>query len=358
MEDVASIWDSLKKDLLDDPNSSLTVTSDIPHGIPTGQPELDLCIGRDGLPVGRVAEFCGFERSGKTTAALHIAGQVQQRGGLVLFVDTESSFEMDRAVECGCIDNETLKPASTASIDAIFRTIDKFCTTIESSGWKKDALIIVDSVTAVECEFNLDKEIGTIPRPAEDARTLRSGMRRVGPRLAKLNIPCIFINHAIEDPGAMFGKKSKASGGHAIKFAASVRVEFQHLGEVKENEKVKGKPKDRLGQKIKVTVHKVKGSHLVRTEYNTELRNKEGFFFADQLREAATKIGLVTKTGAGSGTRYNTINLDTHEVENSFTKVEFVEWVRHIGKDVAYKWFFDNAKALGAIIPWGESRLG
>jgi recombination protein RecA len=356
MADSQDIWAALKKDLVDDPNASFEINSTVPHGIPTGQPELDLCISRDGIPVGRIVEFFGFERSGKTTAALHIAAQCQKRGGMVLFIDTEDTFEMDRAVECGCVDNDLLKPVSAESIDAIFRTIDKFCDGIEGN-WTKDAMIIVDSVTAVECEFNLANEIGTIPRPAEDARTLRSGLRRVGSRLARLNIPCIFINHAIEDPNAMFGKKSKASGGHAIKFASSVRVEFTHLGEVKDATKKGKEPKDRFGQKIKVSVVKVKGAHLVRTEFNTELLNEEGFHFADQLRSAATKIGLITQTGQGSGTRYNTINLETHEVENSFTKAEFNEWVRHCGKDECYRWFYNNAQQLKAIVPWGESRL-
>jgi hypothetical protein len=155
----------------------------------------------------------------------------------------------------------------------------------------------------------------------------------------------------------MFGKKSKASGGHAIKFASSVRVEFTHLGEVKDATKKGKEPKDRFGQKIKVSVVKVKGAHLVRTEFNTELLNEEGFHFADQLRSAATKIGLITQTGQGSGTRYNTINLETHEVENSFTKAEFNEWVRHCGKDECYRWFYNNAQQLKAIVPWGESRL-
>lgn len=352
---IQDLWGNLKSELADDPHADLFALSKVSHGILTGMPYLDLCIGRTGLPVGRVIEFFGFERSGKTTAALHAAGEVQKKGGIVLFIDTENTFEEDRAVECGCIPGSfgtTFNVVTAQSVDSIFRTILHFLNKLEEVAWNGDALIIVDSVTAVECEFNLEKEFGTIPRAAEDARTIRSGMRRIVPRLAKLQVPCIFINHAIENPAAMWGKKSKASGGHAIKFAASVRVEFTHLGEIKDK-----KGGARLGQKIKVTLEKIKGSQLKRTTFDTELLNEEGFSFTDQLREASIELGLIKKTGSGAGTKYCLLDANTQEAVESLSKKEFDAWVETRGRDKCYEWFLQSAKTLGEIIPWGESRL-
>lgn len=353
MSDVISnLWDGLRKDLTEDANADLFALSTVPHGIPTGQPQLDLCIGRDGIPVGRVIEFFGFERSGKTTSALHIAGQVQKRGGIVLFIDTENTFEWDRAVECGCEKDSTFNVATAQSVDSIFRVAYKFLDQLEKIGWQKDALIIVDSVTAVECEFNLEREFGTIPRAAEDARTIRSGMRRLVPKLAKLKVPAIFINHAIENPAAMFGKKSKAAGGHSIKFSASLRVEFTHLGELKDKEKA------RTGQKIKVRIEKIKGAHLKRTEYDTELLNIEGFNYPDQLLGASISAGIMTKSGAGAGTKYNLLDSGTEDAVQSFSKAEFERWVQATGRDETYEWFLKSSEAAGEIVPWSASRLG
>jgi recombination protein RecA len=348
---IEDIWGQLDKDLKDDPNASLLAMSAVPHGIPTRQPQLDLSIGRDGIPIGRIIEFFGFERSGKTTSALHIAGEVQRRGGLVLFIDTENAFEMDRAVECGCTDGPTFKPGTAQSVDAIFRMIEKFLDSLEAKKWSRDALIIVDSVTAVENEFNLERDFGTTPRAAEDARTLRSGIRRVQPRLAELNVPCIFINHSIENPAALFGKKSKAAGGHAIKFAASLRVEYVSVGEVKDKEKV------REGQKIKVSIEKLKGAPLIRTTYDTQLLNSEGFDFVGQLREAAMAIGLVTQTGQGRGTQYNIMDIASGDIVESLTKEGFKAWVEKHGREASYDWFLTNARIKGEITPWGQSRL-
>lgn len=355
MGDVLDIFGSLEEKVDADKNASLhdadgvRMLSHIPHGIPTRQPMLDVCIGRDGLPVGRIVEFYGFERTGKTTAAYHVIASVQRRNGIALFIDTEMSFDKDRARECGCIINDTLKVVSAESIDAVIRTIQNFLDVLEEKKFTDDVVIVVDSITGVDTEFNLETEFGTRQRPGEDARTIKSGLRRIMPGLAKHNVSLIFINHAIATM-ASIGKQSRSAGGHAIKFWSSVRVEFKHF---KDNKKGADREKQE-NQEIKITLEKLKGNKMGLISYKTTLLDEVGFDSVKQLLDACVATGIMK---ARPGKKYDMLNRDK-EVIDTYTEDTWREWVASKGGfDVIYEWWFENAKFVGALTPWGESRF-
>lgn len=333
--------------------SDLKMLSYVPHGIPTRQPMFDLTIGKDGVPIGRVIEFFGFERSGKTTAAYHLIAECQKMGGAAMFIDTEMGFDPVRAAECGCaVEGSSLKVVAATTIDAIFRTVDRFLDTLKANEFDRDVIIIVDSVTAVESEMVVDDKKGWKAQGqlGSDARTLRSGLRHIMPKLAEQKVTLLFINHAISNVNA-YGKQSQAAGGHAIKFFASLRVEFKNEGEVLEDKKGKSDDeRERFGQKVKVTIEKLKGGHLKALCYYTELLNKGGFDSVGQLLDACVAIDLIKKQNQLT---YAVIGKNGEELDH-FTRAEWPAWVdKQGGFDVSYAWWRKHAQQSGHIIPWG-----
>jgi recombination protein RecA len=332
--------------------SDLRMLSFVPHGIPTRQPMFDLTIGKDGVPIGKVIEFFGFERSGKTTAAYHLIGEVQRMGGAAMFIDTEMSFDPIRAKECGCaVGGSSLKVMTAASSDAIFRTIDRFLDTLKENGFERDVLIVVDSVTAVSSEATEDKTWKAQGRLGEDARVLRSGLRRIMPKLAEQKVTVLFINHAINNTNS-YGKQSQAAGGHAIKFFASLRAEFKNEGEVLEAKGDKElEERERYGQKVQITIEKLKGGHLKSMVFHTQLLNIGGFDSAGQLLDACMEIGIVKKA---NNTTYVVVGRNGDE-KDAFMKAEWPDWIqRHGGFDECYKWWRQHAVEKGHITPWGH----
>jgi len=359
-DSIQSLFKGLAKAMEDDKNANLFGASDIrmpshiPRGILTRQPMFDLTLGREGIPIGKIIEFFGFERSGKTTSAYHIIAQCQRGGGTALFIDTESGFDPVRAKECGCaVDGDSLQVVAAKTVDAVFRTIDSFLKVLKDNDFQNDVLIVVDSITAVESEM-IQKEKETwkaVNQLGADARTIRSGIRHTWNKMADQKVTTIFINHAIANM-ATFGKQSQASGGHALKLAASLRVEFKNEGEFLEEKKGKDDAdRERYGQKVKVTFEKLKGAKMRKMTYSTLLLNDGGFDSIGQLLEASMKIGLIKKM---NNVTYSIVNRNNGEEVDSFTKPQWPDWVNsHGGFDEAYKWFLAHAKATGAILPWG-----
>lgn len=336
--------------------SSVRMLSFVDHGIPTRQPMLDLCMGHPGIPIGKTIEFFGFERSGKTTAAYHIAGSCLRMGGTVLFIDTEMGFDLDRAMECGVPMNPVgLKVINAASIDAIFRTIDDFLDKLKEVSFDRDALIIVDSVTAVECEFNLQNDFKAQGRMGEDARTIRRGIRRIGPKLAELKVPTVFINHAIET-GAAYGAKLQAAGGHGLKFSTSLRVLFENEGEIKDPKKegVKEQDRKRYGQTVKISIPKLRMAHLEKQTFTTRLMNEGGFDSFGQLLDACVEVGAIRRK---AGSPNYTIVSEGKDV-TTFTRSEWEDYVaNHGGYDSVYEWWFTHAQKQGLMLPWNASKF-
>jgi len=234
---VGSFEDIIKEvqsRLSKDPSAKLYKSGDVglisraPYGILTGIPELDFSLGRPGLPAGKVIEYFGFEMSGKTTAALHAIAQAQRKGGGAVFIDTEMSWDEDRSISCGINPDVNLSLIEADTIEGIFRGLESTLKGLESAKWNAPFVAVVDSITGVQSQRGKDTEIGEEPRIGEDARVIRHGLRRLASEFGKRNMTVIFINHSIANIASTpFAKKSNSSGGHAIKFMSSVRVEFQ-----------------------------------------------------------------------------------------------------------------------------------
>lgn len=240
----------------------LRLSSSIPYGIPTQLADLDLAIGKPGWPVGRVVELYGFEASGKTTLGLHAIAQAQAMGGSALFIDTERTFDASRARQIG-VDPDNMLVAEADTIEEIFSLMEQTLDNLEKVGYDKAFVIMVDSITGVATEDDTDKDFKAPDRIGSEAKTIRRGMKRINPKIAKQKVLALFVNHAVAKI-TMYGKQSQAAGGHALKFYSTIRVEVTNLGQIKdENTKI------RSGQNVKVTVEKLKGAPLSLPSFET-----------------------------------------------------------------------------------------
>ncbi len=322
----------------------ISIKSYIPWGIRTGLPELDLHIGRPGWPAGRCIELYGFEHCGKTTMAYHAIAEAQRVGGSAWFIDTEKSWDEERAAECGVDPDTHFGIVDADSIDATFRSIQR-C--LEARKENYDGLphvIVIDSITGTATEAMHAKKIGEEERVAQDAKAIRGGMRRIGPTVAETNTHLFMINHATANVTSnKYAKQSDSSGGHAIKLAATVRCCMKHAGWLKEADK-----KTRYGQKIGIAVEKLKGSQLSHPEVKeTPLLNTIGFDTTESLLRAGIESGWVRHTKGSQS-----YSLD----EESFARTDWPQIVfQQGGIAKAYTTFLDWCIEEGIISPWGQA---
>lgn len=329
--------------------NDVELNSYVPYGIPSRQPLFDLMVGRDGIPIGKICEFYGGEGAGKSSHALHIMAQVQKMGGLAILIDTENSWDPDRAYECGIPNPESVLVGSTASIDGVFRIMEKNLDILEESGFEDPVVFVIDSITAVTAEYGLARGEGN--RPGEEARAIKAGLKPIQYRLAKAKIPAIFINHLIANIGGMsFGAQSSSAGGKYLKYMAHLRLKFSKIGELAEGTK---KDNVRLGHKVKVDLDKLKGSQQNKFYYESTLLNESGFDCVSQLLEAFVQLGKVKKISA---VKYALVNNEATEAEG-FNRKDWPHIVeREGGFDVLYKKFLQLAEDQKVITPWGKAR--
>jgi len=304
MPSFDDLFSKVSKSLTKDPGASvkkagdITLSSRIPYGIPSGIPELELAIGRPGIPAGRITEFYGFERSGKTTAALHVLASAQRAGGGGMFIDAESTWDEDRARQLGIDPDKNLIIGEVENIEGIFRLMLTTLDHLEEIQLKSPFVFVVDSVTGVESEINDDsKKFGKEARVGQDARTIRRGVRLAHKKIANTKAAVIFINHAIATiDGAMFGPKSQAAGGHSLKLLSTLRVQFTKGAEIQDD---KPKDKDELrlrhGQISYIKVEKLKSSKLVFQNFSIGLLDDGGFDTVSSLLRAGVHTGWITK---------------------------------------------------------------
>jgi len=340
--------DSAKKD----PHSNayrpgdISIPSEVPYGIPSGIPRLDVSIGRTGLPAGRVIEYFGFEKTGKTTAALHALAQAQCMGGGGLFIDGEQSWDEDRATEIGIDPNKNLALSSVDTIESIFRQMDAGIKGYMESGLSVPFVIIVDSITGVTSELEKEKEYGSTARVGEDARVIRSGMRKIVPDIAKSKVCVIFINHAVAKIAATaFAKQSDSSGGHAIKFFSSLRCNFANAGKIMSPDK-----SEMLGQKVNIQIEKLKKSKLrFPVIKEISLLNDSGFDLSLELLEAGIQVGMITKKN----------NLVFSMEDREFTRKDWPQVIEDWGgAQKAYEEFLVWLKNKDIIREWGDKIYG
>ena len=350
MGSFENIFSDVTAALKKDPHASvhkagdLSIKSHIPFGIPTGIPELDFNIGRPGWPAGRCVELYGFEHCGKTTLALHAIASAQRMGGGALFIDTEKSWDDQRAIQVGVdIDNRFLI-GDADSVEGAFRIIQATLASRLENNDGTPLVIAVDSVTGTATEAMKAKTIGEEERMGGDARAIRGGMRRIVPSLADAKITLIMINHAIATMAPnKYAPQSTAAGGHAIKLFSTVRCNLAHKGWL--NDKDTG---ERLGQKVGIRIEKLKNSQLAYSEVpEVHLLKETGFSTVDNLLDAGIKAGWVAHSEGSKTYKLG---------EASFPKVDWPEIVNdHGGTEKAYQEFLDWCVAEGKISPWSES---
>jgi recombination protein RecA len=211
--------------------------------IPTGSIGLDMALGVGGYPKGRVVEIYGPESSGKTTLAIHAIAEIQKRGGIAAIVDAEHAFDRFYAESLG-VDTENLLISQPDNGEQALEIADNL---IRSGAID---LLVVDSVAALTPRAEIEGEMGD-NAPGMQARLMSKALRKLTGTISKTGCCCIFINQLREKIGVMFGNPETTTGGNALKFYASVRIDIRRTNQIKDGENV-------IGNRTKVKIVKNK----------------------------------------------------------------------------------------------------
>ena len=200
--------------------------------IPSGSISLDIALGVGGYPRGRVIEIFGPESSGKTTLAIHAIAEAQKAGGIAAFIDAEHAFDRFYAEKLG-VDIENLYISQPDDGEQALEITDHL---IRSGAID---IIVIDSVAALTPKAEIEGEMGE-SKMGLQARLMSQALRKLTANIAKTNTTCMFINQLREKIGVMFGNPETTTGGNALKFYSSVRVDIRRIGQLKEGEEVQG----------------------------------------------------------------------------------------------------------------------
>jgi recombination protein RecA len=207
------------------------VVENVP-AISSGSIALDLALGVKGYPRGRVVEIYGPESSGKTTLALHAIAEAQKAGGIAAFIDAEHAFDRFYADQLG-VDIENLLISQPDNGEQALEITDHL---IRSGALD---IIVIDSVAALTPRAEIEGEMGDSSVGLQ-ARLMSKALRKLTANISKTNTTCVFINQLREKIGVMFGNPETTTGGHALKFYSSVRLDIRRIGQIKEGDQVKG----------------------------------------------------------------------------------------------------------------------
>ena len=202
------------------------------EAIPTGSISLDVALGVGGVPRGRIIEIYGPESSGKTTVALHMVAEVQKRGGIAGFVDAEHALDPAYAKNIG-VDIDELYISQPDNGEQALEIAEQL---IRSSAVD---IIVIDSVAALTPKAEIEGDMGD-SKMGLQARLMSQALRKLTAAINKTNTTCIFINQLRDKIGVMFGNPETTTGGNALKFYASVRLDIRSIGKLKDGDDIKG----------------------------------------------------------------------------------------------------------------------
>ena len=289
--------------------------------VPTGSLSLDLALGMGGVPKGRVVEIYGPESSGKTTVALHMIAEVQKRGGIAGFIDAEHALDPVYAKNIG-VDIDELYISQPDSGDQALEITE----TMVRSG--AIDIIVVDSVAALVPKQEIEGDMGD-SHVGLQARLMSQALRKLTPVISKSNCVVIFINQLREKVGVMFGNPETTTGGRALKFYASVRMDIRRIETLKQGGEM-------VGNRVRVKVVKNKIAPPFK-EAEFDIMFGKGISKEGDILDLAANVNVVSKSGAwyaynGEKIGQGRENAKTYLTEHPEVMAEIAEKVRvHYG---------------------------